>query len=120
MIICRPSRSLYSRPLDQQMEYLDGVIASIQSHNISVQLTDGQDLRWITPYEDISGQLGNKGRYALRLLIGMLLDAPGESQNLTVLQDPDEGGVENLNPSIMRFIENLDIDDLGSQDRDTS
>lgn len=104
-----------SLPLPKQIEYLDSIVAFIRSQEASIYITQAQELRWITPYDDISGQLGQKGRYILRMLIGMLLDALENSKDPQ--KPPDGKSTKGLDPSIIKFIETLDIDDFGRKNK---
>lgn len=97
-----------SLPLNQQMEYLGSIVDFIRNQTASVQLT--QKLCWITPYEDISGQLGNKGRYVLRMLIGMFLAALDKPLGQEGLLPPGKGGAKDLDPSIVEFLESLNVE----------
>lgn len=105
-----------SPPLEQQVEYLNSIVAFMRSQKASVQLSQRQEIHWVDPYDDISGQLGEKGRYALRLLIGMFLDA---LENPRAPQAPDRRNTD-LSPSVLEFIDSLDVENLGEKNNDTT
>lgn len=69
---------------------------------------------WLAPYIEHAGKLGRKGVASLLFLIGMFLEAHEKEEALKAIPilGPPAKKPQNLDPSVLEFIEGLDLTDF--------